>query len=247
MGLQQSIPEKELPSSKSEATLYYFGGRGMADKIRWLLAYSEVSFTQRVMREREQFVKLCDNGQLAFAKLPLLQIDGIDLVDSHAIVRYLAKRANLIGKTAKDELACDIVSGHIFDMTAPLMRAPFERAKGEEADKAHKKVLIAAFDKGAVRLEMCIERNTRKGNKGAAYLIGDCITYADIMLAHMLTWYAEECGQEIVTDEFPWMLAVQHAVLEKDSLRNFLSGNQFYPLGGKTYAAQVGEVLGRKI
>ena len=74
MGQGNSVPERELPYSKTDATLYYFGGRGKADQIRWMLAYSDVSFTQRIMNKRERFLNLVENGQLAFGKLPLLQV-----------------------------------------------------------------------------------------------------------------------------------------------------------------------------
>ncbi|RYG67548.1 hypothetical protein EON64_07220 [archaeon] len=39
----------EKPSEKHEATLYYFSGRGLADQIRWLLAATDVSFTQKAV------------------------------------------------------------------------------------------------------------------------------------------------------------------------------------------------------
>jgi glutathione S-transferase len=48
--------------------------------------------------------------QLPFGQLPLLQIDGLELVQSQAIVRYIAKRGNLIGSSAEEELKADMVS-----------------------------------------------------------------------------------------------------------------------------------------
>ena len=47
--------------------------------------------------------------QLTFGQLPLLQIDGLELVQSHAICRYLAKRANLMGNNLIDEVKGDMV------------------------------------------------------------------------------------------------------------------------------------------
>jgi glutathione S-transferase len=244
MGQGGSVPEREQPHSKTDATLYYFPGRGMADQIRWMLAYTEVSFTQRIINKRERFLNLVENGQLAFGKLPLLQIDGQELVESQAIIRYLAKRGNLVGKTATDEVYCDMIACNIIDVVSPLLRAPFTRAQGEEAEAKHKEVLKASWIKGGTRLEMCIERNKKKG-KGA-FLVGDCVTYVDVLLAHCVTWYAEECGSEILED-FPYCLAVQHAILSNSEtgMRKFLSGNQWYPLGSTEYAAVVSEVLNK--
>ena len=104
MGLASSTEEPtwEQPSEKHEATLYYFAGRGLADQIRWLLAASGVSFTQKLITQRAHFERM-SKRQLPFGQLPLLQIDGLEIVESQAIVRYLARRANLQGEEKRDK------------------------------------------------------------------------------------------------------------------------------------------------
>lgn len=75
-------------------------GRGLADQIRWMLAASEISFTQRIVDSRKKFLKMKER-QLPFGQLPLLQIDGLEIVQSQSIVRYLARRANLTGQNSE--------------------------------------------------------------------------------------------------------------------------------------------------
>jgi hypothetical protein len=87
-------PTTEVPSTKHSATLYYFAGRGLADQIRWMLAASDISFTQKLINNRAKFLKMSER-QLPFGQLPLLQIDGLEIVQSQAAVRYLAKRAKV--------------------------------------------------------------------------------------------------------------------------------------------------------
>ncbi|RYY82839.1 hypothetical protein EON63_12515, partial [archaeon] len=101
MGLASSSEEItwEQPSEKHEATLYYFSGRGLADQIRWLLAATDVSFTQKVVAHRAQFERMAQR-QLPFGQLPLLQIDGLEIVQSQAIVRYVARRAGIKGRVS---------------------------------------------------------------------------------------------------------------------------------------------------
>ena len=48
-------------------------------------------------------------SQLPFGQLPLLQIDGIEIVQTQAILRYLARRANLTGETQADEMKCEVL------------------------------------------------------------------------------------------------------------------------------------------
>jgi hypothetical protein len=70
---------KEKPSAKADATLYYLPGRGIADSARWLLAAANITFDQRVVTTRTKFLKLAER-QLPFDQLPLLLIDGLEIV-----------------------------------------------------------------------------------------------------------------------------------------------------------------------
>ncbi len=105
---QSSTIYREEPIPNVDATLYYFAGRGKADQIRWMLAATDVSFAQKVVDRRGWFLDLAER-QLPFGQLPLLQIDGYDLVQSQAILRYLAKRANIAGTTPAEQVKCDMV------------------------------------------------------------------------------------------------------------------------------------------
>jgi glutathione S-transferase len=224
--------------------LYYFGGRGLADQIRWMLAYSDVSFTQRVVGTRQRFVDLRSNGQLPFGQLPLLQIDGVEIVQSQAIIRYLARRANLTGTDAREEIACDMVAETVFDLLKLATALPFLRNTSAEAEAAHKALMRKKWEEQGGRLEMFIERNTKKGK--TACTVGNSVTYADVLLAHCLTWYAEELGADIC-EGMPYCLDVQFAVMQKDSLQAFLGGGQYYKVGDAAYCDQVATVLDRAI
>jgi hypothetical protein len=52
-----------------------------------MLAATGVSFTQRVIDTREKFLKMVER-QLPFGQLPLLQIDGIEIVQSQVQILY---------------------------------------------------------------------------------------------------------------------------------------------------------------
>ena len=100
---------REKPNPKTQATLYYFAGRGLADQVRWLMAATNVTFDQKVVGERQKFLKMSER-QLPFGQLPLLQIDGYEIVQSQAIVRYLARRAKICGENPGDEIKCDMIA-----------------------------------------------------------------------------------------------------------------------------------------
>lgn len=186
MGGSLSAEElKEKPYPKTDATLYYFKGRGLADQVRWMLAYTGVSFAGRVVDKRARFLKLAD-AQLPFGQLPLLQIDGVELVQSQAIIRYLAKRANLMGATAKEEVICDMIAETIRDLISLCAGAPFARRRSVAEGEKHIKLMKEKWLARAQRLEIGLRAN------GGVYLVGKSVTYADVLLAHVLTWFVEE-------------------------------------------------------
>lgn len=130
MGLANSTSVAlEEPSDKHTATLYYFSGRGKADQIRWMLAATEVDFTQKVVGHRDHFVTM-SSRQLPFGQLPLLQIDSMEIVQSQAIVRYLAKRSHLEGKSIEHTTKCDMIAEAINDFIPLLCQCPFRKYNG---------------------------------------------------------------------------------------------------------------------
>ncbi len=241
MGLgasQQTKETFELPALKYKATLYYFSGRGVADQIRWMLAACEISFTQKSINTREKFLKMSER-QLPFGQLPLLQIDDLEIVQSQAAIRYLAKRNNLIGASIQEELKCDVIAETIKDFIPFLTKLPFVRARGDADELAQHLAALKerwAFIGG--RFEGIIANN-----ENTAFLVGECLlacfcfwavwvvclfdcpifdlqvyfvsaklvchvltmfvcllffqtgnqyTYADILMAHLVTWVCEE-------------------------------------------------------
>ena len=170
----------EQPSEKHEATLYYFSGRGLADQARWLLAACDVSFTQKVVANRAQFERMAQR-QLPFGQLPLLQIDGLEIVQSQAIVRYLARRANIQGQSEQEVLKSDMLAECVKDMLSPLTSLPFKRparwtAAGEcaaagaelQTYRAAVQAVLDKWDFVSARLEAVLKNNHRAESLGKA-------------------------------------------------------------------------------
>ena len=184
-GALSSEELKEKPYPKTDATLYYFKGRGLADQIRWMLAYTGESFAGRVVDKRARFQRLAE-VQLPFGQLPLLQIDGIELVQSQTIIRYLAKRANLMGATPKEEVICDMIAETVRDLIGLVAGTPFARRRSPADLEKHIKLLKEKWQARGARLEHGLKAN------GGTFLVGKSVSYADILVAHCLTWFVEE-------------------------------------------------------
>lgn len=86
--------------------LTYFQFRGLGEPIRLLLEDQGLAYEdRRIDLMSEVWPKLAP--QLPFRQLPRLEIDGLTLFQSHAILRYLARANGLAGDTEAERLRCD--------------------------------------------------------------------------------------------------------------------------------------------
>lgn len=170
----------------------------------------------------------------------MLQIDGLELVQTQAIVRYVAKRANLFGKSARDEVKCDMIAEACHDVLSLAVSAPFKRSHGSEEEAAQKQLMVTKWSKFGPRFEAVLAAN------GGKFMVGQAITYADVLMVHAMTWYVEECGPETVSS-LPLLVDLQHQVFSLPGIQAFIKSKLYYPLGDNAYCAQVCETLGRKI
>ena len=86
------------------AQLSYWNGQGNAEIIRLMMAACGEQWEDRVALDKsgathlstpQQMEAMMCAGLLAFDQTPLLQIDGLNLVQKMAAVRYLARKHGL--------------------------------------------------------------------------------------------------------------------------------------------------------
>lgn len=78
----------------SEISLYYFNSYGRAETTRIILKYIGWEFND-VRLSDEEWVVLKDHKACEFNQIPMLSIDGYNLVQSRSIERYILRKAGL--------------------------------------------------------------------------------------------------------------------------------------------------------
>ena len=76
--------------------LHYFNGRGRAETTRWMLAVNQIAFENVSVETPEALAALRATGKLPFDQMPLLEVDGLNLSQSSAMIRYLARRGGFV-------------------------------------------------------------------------------------------------------------------------------------------------------
>lgn len=207
--------------------------------MRWVMAAAGLTWEQVGLDTQEQFLHLRDVEKcLLFGQLPVLEIDGLQLVQSQAMLRYVARREGLSPVEPSEAVLCDMVAESIDDARSLLIGAPFASDKA-----AHLTRLPGLFDKYFPRFEGILAKST-----AGTVLPSGNICYADVLLAELLHGYSQlspGCLQK-----YPVLQNLMDKILAMPSIKEYLNDPKRrypYPEGevAVAYTTNVNLVLGR--
>ncbi|KJH42596.1 glutathione S-transferase protein [Dictyocaulus viviparus] len=158
--------------------LIFLSGRGPAECARQLFALADQQF-EDVRLTKEQYHAMKSN--LPFGELPVLEVDGRQLIEPMAINRFIARTFGLAGKNLFEAAVADgIADRYIFyrnrinDYHAALLT---QKPAGV-LRKLNNEVLVPARNKFFGYIITHLEKNSVNG-----YLVGDSITWIDVLIA----------------------------------------------------------------
>ncbi|KAL6086275.1 hypothetical protein STEG23_007284, partial [Scotinomys teguina] len=205
---------------EAKPKLYYFRGRGRMESIRWLLAAAGVEFEEEFLETREQYEKLQKDGCLLFDQVPLVEIDGMLLTQSRAILSYLAAKYNLYGKDLKERVRIDMYADGTLDLMIMIAGVPFKPPEEKEENYA----LIVKRAK--TRYFPVFEKILK--DHGEAFLVGNQLSWADIQLLEAILM-VEELSPPMLSD-FPLLQAFKTRISNIPTIKKFLQpGSQRKP------------------
>ncbi|XP_068614756.1 glutathione S-transferase 3-like [Brachionichthys hirsutus] len=216
-----------------KVVLYYFNGRGKMESIRWLLTVAEVEFDEIYLTTREQYEKLLSDGALMFQQVPMVEIDGMKLIQTKAILNYIAEKYNLHGKDIKERVMINMYSEGLMDLMEMMMMLPFIPDPKEKLDNIESKAkerYLPVFEKVL---------------SGLIYLVSGKVSCADVQLLEC-TLMLEERFPGILRD-FPNVKSFQGRMSQIPALRRFLlPGSKRKPQPDQVYVKTVMEVFQMK-
>nr|AAA37754.1 glutathione transferase [Mus musculus domesticus]1GUK_A Chain A, GLUTATHIONE S-TRANSFERASE A4-4 [Mus musculus]1GUK_B Chain B, GLUTATHIONE S-TRANSFERASE A4-4 [Mus musculus] len=214
--------------------LYYFNGRGRMESIRWLLAAAGVEFEEEFLETREQYEKMQKDGHLLFGQVPLVEIDGMMLTQTRAILSYLAAKYNLYGKDLKERVRIDMYADGTQDLMMMIAVAPFKTPK--EKEESYDLILSRAKTRYFPVFEKILK------DHGEAFLVGNQLSWADIQLLEAILM-VEELSAPVLSD-FPLLQAFKTRISNIPTIKKFLQpGSQRKPPPDGPYVEVVRIVL----
>ncbi|XP_053566354.1 glutathione S-transferase 3 isoform X2 [Bombina bombina] len=147
-----------------------------------------------------------------FQQVPLVEIDGLKLVQTKAILNYIAARYSLYGKNIKERAYIDMYVDGTTDLMAMIIYHFFL----PEVDIENQRNVIK--DKAVNRYFPVYEKVLK--DHGQDYLVGNCLSWADVHLLEAILMM-EELYSDILSG-FPHLKAFKERTSNIPTIKKFL-------------------------
>ncbi|XP_062428927.1 glutathione S-transferase 3-like isoform X2 [Rhea pennata] len=164
----------------------------------------------------------------------MVEIDGMKMVQTRAILNYIAAKHNLYGKDLKERALIDMYVGGTDDLMSFMTRYPFLSA--EEKEKEHANIIQKATSRYFPVYEKVLK------DHGQDFLVGNRLSWADIHLLEAILMVEEKKSD--VLSEFPRLQAFKANISSIPTIKKFLEpGSQRKPVPDDKYVETVRRVL----
>jgi len=197
---------QRIEQAGAEFELGYWAIRGLGQPIRFLLAHAEVAFSEVrlgvnqdgsiVADESHDWATHKDTLSVPFPNLPYL-IDSsgpaeVQLTQSNAVMRYLARRFDYYGDTASDQICIDVLQDEAYDLRNSIVKTVY--TLGAEYEAAFDEFTSTAVPRYLDGFESYLS------NRGIhTHFVGTRISLVDFIL-YELIWQVSVMVPGSVTD-----------------------------------------------
>jgi len=156
-------------------TVIYFDIRARAEPARLILEETEIQYEDQQITD-EEWSEL--RPKTPFGWLPAYRDGEIEIWQSHAIYRHLARTHNLYGATEEERIRCDIVEEALADLNSLIGRAPWRSDFDRTREEFIESELSPVLDH--------LERFLRGNPLGSSFWVGRSLSFVDLVaLAHL--------------------------------------------------------------
>nr|XP_039331471.1 glutathione S-transferase A3-like [Saimiri boliviensis boliviensis] len=192
--------------------LHYFNAWGRMEPIRWLLAAAGVEFEEKFLEPAEDLEKLRNDGYLIFQQVPMVEIDGLKLVQTRAILNCIASKYDLCGKDTKERALTDMYTEGMADLYEMILLLPLCRP--EEKDAKIASIQEKTKNRYFPAFEIVLKSHEQD------YLVGNKLSWADIQLVELL-YFVEELDPSLISS-FPLLQALKTRISNLPTVKKFL-------------------------
>jgi len=209
------------------SVLAYWDIRGLAQPIRLLLKYVGEDFEDKRYScgPAPDFNKDCWFNEkfslgLDFPNLPFYVDGDVKITQTNAILRYIATKHNLCGKTTEEQVRVNMMLEETMDVRNAMVRLAYNPKFDELRDG------VVAQIKGKFKLY-----DTYLGER--SFFAGDEVTLADFHIYEMLDQYY--ILENTILDDTPKLQAFKKRFEDLPKIREYMESPEFLksPLNNK--------------
>ncbi|ATB47929.1 glutathione S-transferase family protein [Corallococcus macrosporus] len=221
-----------MTAQSSLPRLSYFTGRGIAEKIRLLLAESGTEYEDidlgtydvQAKVKTPAFEAIKAAGKLAFDKVPLWEeADGFCVVQSLAILRHVARTRGLYGKDAREAAACDMIIEGVEEVSARARS--LTSFTPDQLSEMLPLILGEELPQWLAHFERLLKRN----GSGDGFFVGTSVTVADTSVFGFLEMLVDNGLQDLLESTYPGLFAFFGRMKERPNLARHLDSPKRHP------------------
>ncbi|KAG2467384.1 GSTA3 transferase, partial [Polypterus senegalus] len=193
-----------------------------------------LQFDEVLLKSRAQYLQMVKDGLMMFEQVPLVEVDGMRLVQSRAILNYIAGKYDMNGSNLKERATIDMYVEGIRDLTDIIIRQPFLPDAERDAN------LDLINRRATKRYFPVFEKALAQGGKD--FLVGSKMSLADVQLFEAILMVEEKVPS--VLDPFPQLQAFKKHLELVPTIKKFLQpGSKRKPPPDEHYVKNVKEIL----
>ena len=215
--------------------LIYFDARGAAEICRILLKIGKVDFEDvrfpikfkaNGTLEADEYNEAKARGDFVsnLNRVPILEIDSLQIGQSKAIERYIAKKCDLMGSNDEECAVIDCIAEHVRDIKDRFVKVISEAGKmrSPERNAAMKKWLSdGEYAQWLSRLEASLPLHPHHSKD---YVIGNRLSYADVSIWHLISeFYEDKDLSKATSKQFKRVSRIAQVVADHPEVKRWLA------------------------
>ncbi|ELV11971.1 Serine/threonine-protein kinase ICK [Tupaia chinensis] len=169
-------------------------------------------------------------NHLLFQQVPMVEIDGMKLVQTRSILHYIAEKHQLFGKDLKERTLIDMYVEGLLDLLELIIIHPFLKPDDQQ------KELVTMAQKAIIRYFPVFEKVLR--GHGQNFLVGNQLSLADVILLQTILALEEKIPN--ILSAFPFLQEYSVKISNIPTIKRFLEpGSKKKPPPDEIYVRTV--------
>jgi len=199
-----------MMNDNNSPVLIYFPIRGRAEPVRLLLEELGVEYKEQIVRFRDwQKFK----AEMPFGKIPVYTEGELGIADSHAIMRYLARKHGLYCTDEYQRIQCDVLEETLKDAFDVFAQLIWDKEYESKRETFINDELIPSL----TNLENYLGSIKREDE----YWVGDSITIVDFFGWHYLDTI--RAFADYLLEDYPRLSGIKQSFEKRPRIQEYLN------------------------